>query len=126
MIVEYNKRPAVVIEKIDYMRMEVDIVATISKQTHSLQIVLLYEEINDSDVDRRLYGYKIGNDQFQKPVSEDDSVTIDWGDELSTDIYDWFDGTFEFSTEADVEELSETVDEVFSKVWDTLENEFLV
>lgn len=126
MIAEYSPKTAVVIEKVDYMRKEIDIVTTILGQTHSLQIVLLYEEINDSDVDRRLYGYKIGEMETEKPLLDDEDASIDWGSILFTDIYDWYDGTYAFSTDAEIKEMNTTVEEVFSDVWDTLENEYLV
>ena len=126
MIVEYAPKTETVSYKIDYMRKEIEIITTILEETHNLTIVILFEETNDSEVERILYGYKIGEMETEKPMSDDEDASIDWGNVLFADIYDWYNAAYDFSTDAEIKEMNTTVEEVFAEVWGTLEEENLV
>ena len=113
-------------DTVDFMRKEVEFTPHIKDETHGLTIVLLYEEADNSECLRTLYGYQVGDGQIEKPMSSDPDISIDWGQEIYGEITDWFFATFA-SQEAEInEQVSKDIDEVFSEIWDTLEAENLV
>lgn len=126
MIAEFTPKQAVVIDKVDYMRKEIDVVITIEDETHDLDIVLLYEESDNNECLRSLYGYQVGNGDIQKPISGDPDISIDWGENIHNEITDWFFTTFIVQEDEKNEKIGDVIDEVFSKVWDVLEEENLV
>ena len=125
MISEMLNREAVVVDKVDFMRKEIEFTVTVEGETNSLTIVLLYEEADNNECLRTLYGYQVGNGQVEKPIAHDSDISIDWGALLNNELTDWFFTTYVFPDDAINDRISRDIDDVFGQVWDILEEENL-
>ncbi|MHA2031588.1 MAG: hypothetical protein ACW99Q_19600 [Candidatus Kariarchaeaceae archaeon] len=126
MIAKTLNKEAVVVDKVDFMRKEIEFTVTVEEETNSLTIVLLFEEADDNICLRTLYGYQVGNGQIEKPIAHDSDISIDWGELLNNELTDWFFTTFVFQSDDINIQIGNDIDDVFGQIWDILEEENLV
>jgi hypothetical protein len=89
MIDNVNNNEANVISKVDLMRKEIEFSIEINNKCSELNVALLYEEHNNDESERILYGYQVGSSNIKKPSSNSSEIEVDFLSLICEDIADW-------------------------------------
>jgi hypothetical protein len=109
----------VVKSKVYNMEGSLNYSVTLENQTHCLELLVRFDEEDDNVCLRVLRAFKVGNKPEQEAWAEENS---DFGEALSKALGEWLELTFDLTYD-DVEEKHQ---ELFSEVWEKLEDENLV
>jgi len=90
MIAEFSNKEAVIVNQIDFLRKEIEFDICIADKPTGITIVLLYEEHNHDETERVLYGYQVGLNELQKPLTLDSDTSFDFELAISEELDEWF------------------------------------
>ena len=114
-----------IIENKQSIRKTIPMDITVCNRTQDLEVTLLYDEYNNDELQRSLYGFQVSGQPLQKHCSGEEGKTVDFGLLIQDSINEWFDGCFSFSTPEENFEVNSTSEQAFEKVWEIIEQENL-